>query len=493
MTQTNGNGTSTEYAYNNNDPMYFLSSITHKRGTNILATIGYPTRDKAGNPRSINDWTGVWTYDYDANNRLTGATPPQPVPDQPAGGPYGYDWVRNRLNPPTGTNHMVYNAADQLTAWPGMHQYTYYGDGSLQEERNADGSQTMKSYAYTADGLLKEAEFDSTSPTVRRYLDNTWDADKNRVSYESGVKVDNTLTPQYSHTLVYDTTAGIPAVVKEDDVYCVREPGGELLTRVDGSNTSYYHFDQLGSTGLLTDASGNVTDRHDYDAYGALIAHEHYGNQPTDQQPYQYVGQSGYYTCWQEPRFGLLQLGMRFYEQDASRFTQRDRLGLTFDVSRYADAQPTVETDPSGLMGSPIQWVGEHPDCCDRTIAPSAPDPPSSEVFRMTRPREPDVPGLWKCMDKRRDRVRDHPLDPHVQHNCWAQLGRCHTIQWLKSHPNAWPNMNRCWCEDLLVCWKRLRPRSTQSSQLFLDWQAFCRFGQRKPYDPVDLQHGDDY
>ena len=50
------------------------------------------------------------------------ATPPQPVPDQPAGGPYGYDWVGNRLNPPTGTNHMVYNAADQLTAWPGMHQ-----------------------------------------------------------------------------------------------------------------------------------------------------------------------------------------------------------------------------------------------------------------------------------------------------------------------------------------------------------------------------------
>ena len=34
------------------------------------------------------------------------------------------------------TNHMVYDAADQLTSWPGMHTYTYYNDGSLREVKN---------------------------------------------------------------------------------------------------------------------------------------------------------------------------------------------------------------------------------------------------------------------------------------------------------------------------------------------------------------------
>ena len=256
----------------------------------------------------------------------------QPIPDQPAGGPYGYDWVGNRLNPPVGTNHMVYNAADQLTAWPGMHQYTYYPDGSLQEEKNADGSQTMKSYTYTADGLMASASFDDKT------LTNTWDADKNRV----GFSVDST-----SHTFVYDTTAGIPAVVKEDGVYYVREPGGELLARVDGSNMSYYHFDELGSTRLLTDASGNVTDKYDYDAYGALIAHE---KQATSvDQPYQYVGQLGYYTCWQEPDFVLLQLGVRLYDPLVGRFTQQDPAEDGVNSYVYVAAHPLVAIDPDGL------------------------------------------------------------------------------------------------------------------------------------------------
>ena len=227
---------------------------------------------------------------------------------------------------------MVYNAADQLTAWPGMHQYTYYPDGSLQEEKNADGSQVMKSYTYTADGLMATASFDGKT------LTNTWDADKNRV----GFSVDST-----SHAFVYDTTAGIPAVVKEDGVYYVREPNGELLARVDGTNMSYYHFDKLGSTRLLTDANGNVTDKYDYDAYGAVIAHEKLAG--SVDQPYQYVGQLGYYTCWQEPGFRLLQLGVRFYDAEVGRFGQRDsaRRDSVSDYL-YSSCSPLKLVDPSG-------------------------------------------------------------------------------------------------------------------------------------------------
>ena len=316
---------------------------------------------------------------------VTTATPPQPVPDQPAGGEYGYDWVGNRLNPPTGTNHMVYNAADQLTAWPGMHQYTYFPDGSMQEEKNADGSQVMKSYTYTADGLMASASFDDKT------LTNTWDADKNRV----GFSVDST-----NHTFVYDTTAGIPAVVKEDGVYYVREPNGELLARVDGSNTGYYHFDELGSTRLLTDASGNVTDRYDYDAYGAVIAHEKLAG--SVDQPYEYVGQLGYYTCWQEPGFGLMQLGVRFDDSEVGRFVQMDPSGDGLNWYEYVESAPTNAVDPDGESAKP------NPD-------PRKFPAPWLQCLRdgIARDNFPPPVGMEK---------RCKGLTPE---ECWAKIARC--------------------------------------------------------------------
>ena len=124
----NGNDTYTLFAYGEDDPRYSLTSITYKDGSNAtLATLGYSSRDDVGNPLSMSDWTGSWAYTYDSMNRLDSATlsgvegPPNPIPDQPCGGDYGYDWVGNRLNPPSGANHMVYDKADRLTSWPGMY------------------------------------------------------------------------------------------------------------------------------------------------------------------------------------------------------------------------------------------------------------------------------------------------------------------------------------------------------------------------------------
>lgn len=357
--QRNVNGTYTDYDYADNDPRYMMDSITHYKmaGANpvpatdpkLMDPIVY-TRDNAGNPMSMTDSIGTWQYGYDANNRLTTAIPPNPIPEQPAGGPYEYDWVGNRVRPPrdpnpqSNTNKMVYNAADQLTSWPGMHTYTYCGDGSLKEEKNAAGTQVMKSYAYTHDGLLAEADFDFSGPTQSRYLKNVWDADRNRVGFEVGTKVHgdpDIYSSESSHTFVYDTTAGIPAAVQDDGDYNVREPDGSLVARVDGvKGIRYFKFDQLGSTRLLTDSGGAVTDEYAYDAYGALLAH----NRRADSvdQPYQYVGQLGYYAHHQEPRYGLTELGVRFYAPEIGSFTQH---GSPYG---YAGGNPCVNTQPSG-------------------------------------------------------------------------------------------------------------------------------------------------
>jgi RHS repeat-associated protein len=199
----------------------------------------------------------------------------------------------------------------------------------------------LKSYTYTPAGLLATATFRDKDGNTRTLL-NTWDADSNRV----GMNANGT---QYS--FVCDTTAGIPAVLEESTsgstAYYIREPGGSLLARLHPTDgIRYYHFDELGSTRLLTDADGDITDKYAYDAYGSLLSHDRYSGSVN--QPYQYVGQLGYYTHYQEPDFGLLQLGVRFYDAEVGRFGQRDPLDEGPNRYEYARGTPSRLVDPTG-------------------------------------------------------------------------------------------------------------------------------------------------
>ena len=47
--------------------------------------------------------------------------------------------------------------------------------------------------------------------------------------------------------------------------------GNDLISQDRGGAKSYYHVDGLGSTRALTNASGVVTDRYVYDAFGRTI------------------------------------------------------------------------------------------------------------------------------------------------------------------------------------------------------------------------------
>jgi len=147
-------------------------------------------------------------------------------------------------------------------------------------------------------------------------------------------------------------------------VYYVREPGGELVASLRGGSVYYYHFDGLGSTRGITDSAGNVTDTYSYDAWGNVTSHN-----GSTSQPYQFVGQLGYYTHYQEPEFGLMQLGVRFYDPAVGRFTQRDPI-LSADESNYlyVSAKPLVLTDPTGAFSWPTTctiWHLKFKSKCD--------------------------------------------------------------------------------------------------------------------------------
>ena len=321
-----GNGTSTAYAYDS-DPRYRIDTITHNvTGTPSAYTISYASRDGAGNPLSMEDWNPEIEYTYDNNSRLTGAGTDD----------FNYDWVGNRVNPPASPNPMVYNAADQLTSWPGRHTYDYLGTGSLYHQYDSTGQTVQETYTYTAANLLESVVHAGIGTSSM-----TWDPDSNRIAFTSSE--DSGMTK-----FVYDTTAGIPAVIEEvlpstSSVYYVREPNGALIARIAGENTSYYHFDALGSTKLLTDSAGTVTDTFTYDAWGSLT-----NRTGTTPQPYQYVGQLGYYTDYQDTNLSLLQLGVRFYDPALGSFTQVDPIAEDIHLYTYVGDRPTYRTDPSG-------------------------------------------------------------------------------------------------------------------------------------------------
>ena len=127
---------------------------------------------------------------------------------------------------------------------------------------------------------------------------------------------------------MYDPTAKIPAVLEDQGpggtVFYIRDPDGTPIAMVKDGKLYYYHFDAVGSTRIITDSGGNVTDKYAYDPYGSVIFHNRYDN--TVDQPYQYEGEYAYYTQYDEPDFGLLQVGVRFYDPQTGRFTQRDRI-----------------------------------------------------------------------------------------------------------------------------------------------------------------------
>ncbi len=292
-----------------------------------IISLSYSGRDNSGNPTLIEGDSGDTSYDYDANSRLISENTTS----------FGYDWIGNRLNPPANPNPMVYNKADQLTSWPGNYSYTYHDDGSLYVVLNQYQT-PVRSYSYHPSRLLNEAVY------IGGFCSNTWDASSNRVGFT--ISVDD-------YTLVYDPTAGIPAVIEEvtstGSVYYYREPNGELIARLAGENWSYYHFDELGSTRALTDGTGSVTDTYTYDAWGNVTDHT-----GSTEQPYQYVGRFGYYTHYQNSNFKLLQLGVRFYDPEIGRFAQRDTAKEGLNWYTYVRNAPVNGIDPTGLRCTPV-------------------------------------------------------------------------------------------------------------------------------------------
>ena len=289
-------------------------------------------QDANSNRASVRHPNGVTTtYTYDALNRLTREFITEPL-GAATQVDYGYDAVGNRLSKTVDgllTVNYAYDANDRLLS-EGSTTYSYDANGNTLSKN--DGSLT--SYAYDAENRLIRAQ------TATDIIDYTYDA--------NGIRQSQTVNGNTISYLV-DQNRDYAQVLEERDatgaLIVAYTYGDDLLSQHRGGTTRYYHYDGLGSTRALTDATEAITDTYTYDAFGNLIRST--GTTPNN---YLYTGEQ------YDPNIGFYYLRARYMNPENGRFLTIDpfagylQFPITLNKYLYAGVNPVNYTDPSGYI-----------------------------------------------------------------------------------------------------------------------------------------------
>jgi RHS repeat-associated protein len=324
------NGTSATLVY---DSRNRTVRVTHRApgGATVLADYEYDL-DAAGNRLQMIEAGGrSLDYGYDVLNRLTS------VDDGTSTTGYVYDPVGNIVTIPLpggGSANATYDVNDRILT-VGARTFQYDPRGNITQI--TDGADVTTFTYDSRDRLTQRVEADGTVSTF------AYDHAGNRVS-----RTVDGVTTRY----VVDTAdpSGLAQVLVERDGSGTPQTsyvhGHGLVSADRSAGTAYVHPDALGSTRLLTDASGTVTDTFDYDAYGNDAGTT--GSTPIE---HRFAGQQ------QDPATGLYYMRARYFDPEIARFISRDPwLGdvarpATLHPYQYALNNPVNAVDPTGRFG----------------------------------------------------------------------------------------------------------------------------------------------
>lgn len=118
---------------------------------------------------------------------------------------------------------------------------------------------------------------------------------------------------------------------------------------VPGEVFYYYHSDQIGSSNVITDRSGNVIQQHEYKAYGGdRYTLNNAAGHPEYNSTYLFTSQAF------DDDTGLYFYGSRYYDPEIGKFTQCDTLvpsttdPQTLNRYAYCNNNPLKYSDPTG-------------------------------------------------------------------------------------------------------------------------------------------------
>jgi RHS repeat-associated protein len=328
-----GTGDIDEYAFDRADRM---SAVTFKKGAETLASLSY-SRDKAGQVESLisKGLPGAEeeSFGYDENERL-----------QTAGaGSYEYDNANNITKAPGTTN--AYDKASQLESATGA-TFSYDKEGERTKRTPSSGPATTYKYDQAGNLTAVERAEEGETPAIAESF-----------AYDgTGLLASRTVGLSTKH-LTWDPSEALPLLLSDGENSYLYGPSGLPIEQISAEEEpTYLHHDQLGSTRLLTNTSGEVAGSTTFAPYGVVA-----GKTGSASSPLSFAGQ---YTLGQS---GLIYLRARFYDPATAQFLTVDPLvNRTRAPYGYAGDNPLRFKDPMGLwfaeelegVGIPCPWCG---------------------------------------------------------------------------------------------------------------------------------------
>ena len=333
-TRSYPNGTISTYSY---DTINRLTGIQTTKDATTIEAVTYPLLDNVGNRMSKTQNSAIVDYTYDDIYRLTSASPTGTTQAPEA---YTYDAVGNRLT-----------STYELT--PSVNETTTYGYDdenrltSVQITRNSQTKQLTFAYDPFGRRIRKTVSpFGGGAGEVTNYV---YDGQNIILEYDQA----GTITTRYTHG---------PSI---DEPLAIEIPNATAFTPY------YYHADGLGSITALSNASGNIVQRYEYDSFGNQTIATNGGiKQPFTFTAREYDAETGMYFY-----------RARYYDPKAGRFITRDPISFAGgDVNLYAyvSNNPVNWSDPLGLKKCCNQK--ELQNCIKSNCPKVPPAPPGANI-----------------------------------------------------------------------------------------------------------------
>jgi len=329
ISRTLPNGVSTIYDY---DGLSRLTRLKHTNGAGVLNDFQY-SYNTANQITQITEPAKTRSFNYDSVDRITSAV----TTNQPSEN-YVYDSVGNRTSSHLSSTYAYQQGAFNRLTSTSTTNYTFDNNGNMTSKSDASN----RWYFYNdGENRLVRATKAGIGSTLNRSVHYQYDALGRRVVRQDK-KTGRTEFTHDGMDVLQDRNLYGDATTTTNYVNGLGTDN--KLKQSNGSSSSYFLTDHLGSTITLTDTNGIATSSAAYDSFGNATS-----SLPTR---YGYTGrETDDYT-------GLMFYRARFYDPQTGRFINEDPIGLSGGINSYSYASnnPINKTDPSGLYELDVHY-----------------------------------------------------------------------------------------------------------------------------------------
>ena len=352
-TVTQPNAVVHTYGY---DALNRLRGLIVAQGTTLIHSYEYKLRASGHRRQVVENSAKTTTYSYDDLYRLTDETVSGDTHGNDGAIGYTLDKVGNRAARTSSVASVssVVNQSFNSRDW--LNGDTYTANGSTTVGQVSDltlrGTDTYDFEEHLIlrtkpDGTTINVNYDADGHRVSKAI---FDASAQAISSTFWLVDTNNLTG-YAQVLEERFSPGpSPLAVSLTARAVVYTYGSALISQAVSLNAqpptvSYFTYDGHGSTRELTNATGTITDRYDYDAFGILVFRS-----GATLNAFLYCGEQ------LDGDLGLYYLRARYLDLDSGRFWSMDDYEGSGSDPRslhkylYGNTNPVTFSDPSGHM-----------------------------------------------------------------------------------------------------------------------------------------------